>query len=90
MFRFLPMKSNNAIQFRSLYEGFDAPLTGMDCGLRCAPHNPRGIPFCCDLEYTVPVAYQSEWCYLSGRTSLWRPWLSIQKKMLPKVHRWFK
>jgi len=68
------MKSISAIQFRNLYEGFDTPLTGLDCGLKCAPYNPRGIPFCCDLEYTVPVAYQSEWRYLSGRTSLWRPW----------------
>ena len=32
---------------RSLYEGFHAPIAEFDCGQKCAPHNPSGMPFCC-------------------------------------------
>jgi len=68
------MKKTSAIQFRSLYDGFDAPVTGLDCGLMCAPHNPHGIPFCCDICYAVPVAYKAEWRYLNHSTYLWHLW----------------
>ncbi len=68
------MKKTSAIIFRNLYDAFDAPVTVLDCGLMCAPHNPRGIPFCCDICCAVPVAYKSEWQYLRSSTSLWHNW----------------
>ena len=58
--------------FRKLYDGFDAPITDVDCGLMCAPHNPGGKPFCCDICHAVPAAYREEWSYLRPRTDLWR------------------
>jgi len=59
---------------RSLYDGFDAPITAFDCGQKCAPHNPSGKPFCCDICHAVPAAYHEEWSYLQGNTNLWHEW----------------
>jgi hypothetical protein len=59
---------------RALYDGFDAPVTALDCGKKCAPHNPGGKPFCCDICHAVPAAYRSEWKYLEEATDLWRQW----------------
>lgn len=56
---------------RTLYDDFDAPVAALDCGIKCAPHNPSGKPFCCDICHAVPAAYTSEWDYLSGSTDLW-------------------
>jgi len=56
---------------RTLYDNFDAPIAALDCGKKCAPHNPSGKPFCCDICHAVPAAYTSEWDYLSGTTDLW-------------------
>ena len=61
----------DAQDVRSLYNGFDSPITKFDCGKKCAPHNPRGVPFCCDICHAVPAAYTSEWNYLSATTNLW-------------------
>ncbi len=60
--------------FLDLYPRFDAPVTPFDCGLNCAPHNPKGIPACCDICCAVPVAYLQEWDELRRATNLWRPW----------------
>ncbi len=57
-----------------IYAGFSAPICDVDCGLLCAPHNPNGKPFCCDICHAVPSAYQQEWDYLHERTDLWHPW----------------
>jgi hypothetical protein len=57
---------------RGLYDRFDAPVTDVDCGQMCAPSNPRGIPFCCDIRQAVPAAYRVEWSFLQERTDLWR------------------
>ncbi len=62
------------LNMRELYRRFDAPVTRFDCGKRCAPHNPRGIPFCCDICYAVPAAYRQEWDYLQPATDLWHEW----------------
>jgi hypothetical protein len=62
------------IDFRTLYDIFDAPLADLDCGLRCAPHNPTGKPFCCDICQAVPAVYRDEWEYLSQNSDLWHPW----------------
>ena len=59
---------------RTLYDGFDAPLCGLDCGQKCAPNNPSGKPFCCDICHAVPAAYQQEWQYLQPNTDLWHAW----------------
>lgn len=62
------------INVRQLYDQFNEPVTEVDCGLLCAPHNPSGKPFCCDICQAVPVAYHQEWEYLRGQTDLWHVW----------------
>jgi hypothetical protein len=59
---------------RSLYNRFDVPVTAGDCGSMCAPHNPSGKPFCCDICHAVPAAYHQEWDYLRRNTDLWHVW----------------
>jgi len=61
----------NAEDIRSLYTGFDAPVTDLDCGQMCAPHSLSEKPFCCDICHVVPAAYQSEWDTLRDATDLW-------------------
>jgi hypothetical protein len=63
-----------AEDIRSIYNGFDSAITEFDCGKKCAPHNPSGKPFCCDICYAVPAAYKSEWKYLEPSTDLWHRW----------------
>ena len=62
------------MDFRALYDAFNAPITAIDCGMMCAPHNPNKIPFCCDICNAVPVGYQSEWQYLRKNTTIWHDW----------------
>jgi len=62
------------INIRSFYDQFDFPVTEVDCGLLCAPHNPSGKPFCCDICHAVPAAYLQEWDYLKTHTDLWHVW----------------
>jgi hypothetical protein len=62
------------INYARLYEDFDDPVVPLDCGEKCAPHNPNGKPFCCDICHAVPSAYHQEWEYLQPRTDLWHPW----------------
>src|SRR6266487_2239890 len=64
----------SAADIRRLYDGFDAAIAALDCGKKCAPHNPSGKPFCCDICHAVPAAYKSEWKYLKENTGLWHPW----------------
>jgi len=64
----------NAEDIRTLYAGFNTPVTDLDCGQKCAPHNPSGKPFCCDICHAVPAAYQSEWETLKDATKLWHPY----------------
>jgi hypothetical protein len=59
---------------RALYNGFNSPIAEFDCGKKCAPHNPSGKPFCCDICHAVPAAYKSEWNYLEPSTNLWHKW----------------
>jgi len=59
---------------RALYDGFDNSVAALDCGQKCAPHNPSGKPFCCDICHAVPAAYQQEWEYLQPKTDLWHKW----------------
>lgn len=62
------------LDIRRFYDRFDAPVTDFDCGQKCAPHNPSGKPFCCDICHAVPVAFKQEWEYLRPRTNLWHTW----------------
>lgn len=62
------------LDFRAAYDRFDALVVPGDCGELCAPHNPSGKPFCCDICQAVPSAYLQEWAYLEAHTDLWHPW----------------
>lgn len=62
------------LNLRNLYRRFNAPVTPSDCGQKCAPHNPSGKPFCCDICHAVPVAFHQEWEFFQANTDLWRPW----------------
>jgi hypothetical protein len=62
------------IDIFQFYQKFNAPVTAFDCGAKCAPFNPSGKPFCCDICHAVPVAYHQEWDFLQTRTDLWHPW----------------
>jgi hypothetical protein len=62
------------LNIRSLYDRFNASVTDFDCGTKCAPHNPSGKPFCCDICQAVPAAYHQEWAYLQRNTDLWHIW----------------
>lgn len=63
-----------SLDIRKLYDHFDAPITALDCGQQCAPFNPTGKPFCCDICEAVPAAYHQEWDYLRRNTDLWHAW----------------
>lgn len=63
------------IDFRIFYDRFDTPVVDLDCGVKCAVHNPTGKPFCCDICQAVPAVYHQEWNYLSQATDLWHVWL---------------
>ena len=62
--------------FRELYSGFAMPLSEIDCGLRCGPHNDYGVPVCCDIQQVVPAAFDLEWRFLQENMDLWQPWSS--------------
>jgi len=64
------------LNVRALYDSFNAPVCEVDCGCKCAPHNPDGSgkPVCCDICQAVPVAYKQEWDYLKSATDLWHLW----------------
>jgi hypothetical protein len=57
--------------YRLIYDGFHAPLTDLDCGMRCGVYNAGGAPFCCDTGHCVPSADVEEWAYLEKSTDLW-------------------
>jgi hypothetical protein len=61
--------------FKELFALFEPPITRVDCGLKCAPYNDYGVPFCCDTSHAVPAAYQTEWEYLKAHTNLWHLWV---------------
>jgi hypothetical protein len=62
------------VDFASLYAQFDAPITALDCGRKCAPYTEYGVPFCCDTDHAIPTAYTAEWAYLEPNTDLWHFW----------------
>ena len=60
--------------FANIYANFNAPITVLDCGRKCAPYNEYGVPFCCDTDHAIPTAYLTEWSYLEPNTDLWHLW----------------
>ena len=72
------------VDIRKLYDGFGIPVVPLDCGEKCALHNPSGKPFCCDICYAVPSAYHQEWEYLQSRTNLWHPWRGDECESYPE------
>lgn len=69
------MPDSRAHQFvEDLYRHFDAPISALDCGRECAPYNENGVPFCCDIQHSIPAAYTAEWEYLRLHTDLWQRW----------------
>jgi hypothetical protein len=68
------LDTSPSLDIRLLYDRFDSSVTGIDCGTQCAPHNPTGKPFCCDICQAVPAAYRQEWEYLRPSTDLWHIW----------------
>ena len=67
-------RSPDPSNFGIIYQGFSAPITGIDCGEKCGPYNDYGVPVCCDISQVIPSAFQEEWIYLEARTELWRVW----------------
>lgn len=65
-------------EIRDFYARFNAPVAELDCGMRCAPHNEGGKPFCCDICHAVPTGYVSEWVFLQENTDLWHEWKAEQ------------
>lgn len=65
--------------FEELYSQFSSPLSTIDCGLKCGPYNDYGVPVCCDIQLTIPAAFEAEWEYLQKRTDLWRVWSSSER-----------
>ena len=61
---------------KNFFNDFDSSIASLDCGKKCAQHNPSGKPFCCDICHAVPAAYKSEWKYLESNTNLWHLWRS--------------
>lgn len=66
----------NKEDFQKLYRDFGMPLSRIDCGTRCGPHNDYGVPVCCDIQQVIPSAFELEWRYLRENTDLWQPWSS--------------
>lgn len=74
-------------EIRALYDRLRSPIAELDCGKKCAPHNPSGKPFCCDICHAVPAAYKSEWGYLKKNTKLWHAWRGDEcENTTPKDH----
>ena len=73
-----PIPREPQLDFRTLYDRFDESVTIIDCGQMCAPHNPSGKPFCCDICHAVPAAYRQEWSFLEHQTDLWQPYTGAE------------
>lgn len=71
--------------FHRLYQQFEAPVTASDCGQKCAPHNSRGVPFCCDTHHALPAVYDVEWTYLQDSTDLWHLWEPKDPSLSTKI-----
>jgi hypothetical protein len=78
------MNRPSDIDIQRLYNQFDSPVVGLDCGRMCAPYNPHNKPFCCDICEAVPAVYYQEWKYLRRETNLWHPWRGDECNVNPE------
>jgi hypothetical protein len=81
------MVGENHLNFAKIYAGFEAPISVLDCGEKCAPYNENGVPFCCDTHHAVPAVYADEWQYLQENTDLWHLWAPEEKNEFDRVRR---
>lgn len=83
------MSHEDPMIFCHLYESFHSPLCDKNCGNKCSPYNEIGVPFCCDINHAIPLAYQIEWEYLFSNTDLWHLWkpedIQIYKQLKNEV-----
>lgn len=73
--------------FRKIFDFFDASITKVDCGAKCAPLND-GTPVCCDIENAVPIVQVAEWKVLKSRTKMWKrykPVCAVTRKMCAEI-----
>jgi hypothetical protein len=75
------------MNFAEFYPHFNSPLSTLNCGDRCGPHNEGGAPFCCDTRHAVPSAYQTEWEFLRNHTDLWHIWQNEQPAETERLRR---
>jgi hypothetical protein len=80
------MTTLSMIDFSDLYANFHQPITGIDCGQKCAPFNQHAVPFCCDIRHAVPSAYHLEWEYLLMHTDLWHLWHAPEEHETARLH----
>ena len=74
--------------YREIFDFFDAPVTQVDCGKKCASLN-EGAPVCCDTRNAIPIMHIAEWRHLKQRSDLWRgfkPFDSTSRKISDELH----
>jgi hypothetical protein len=74
-------------EVHALYSQFKTPIMALNCGEKCSPYNENGVPFCCDTQHAVPVAYDVEWDYLRENTDLWHLWHAEDREQQEDLER---
>ena len=67
------------INWSSIYKGFSASATKIDCGSLCAGNN-GGVPVCCSNNLHVPLLFSTElqW-HIQNKNSMWKKRVSKTK-----------
>ena len=76
----LPFPVSPLSDLKSLYAKFNLPISPIDCGEKCHPNNPNGVPFCCDIHYAIPAVYPQEKAYFKANTDLWFDYQDTEKR----------
>lgn len=77
------------IDFKAVYDRFQANVSRFDCGRFCAPLN-NGQPVCCDTTHAIPVVDKPEFALLKSRTDLWsrfKPHDATARKIVSELHK---
>jgi len=80
------------VDWKSLYNRFDANVTSFNCGKLCAPFN-NGIPVCCDNNNHIPVLFTRELNWNRTESKQWRklvPQDQEDKKMVGEIENYVK
>jgi len=75
--------------YHRIFDFFDAPVSQVDCGQKCASLN-EGSPVCCDTRNAIPIMQNAEWRHLKQRSNLWRgfkPFDSASRKITEELSR---